>query len=61
MGGCGEKKKRWVYLHKVQGAFWEVVDTTLTLSFLKLNIIRKMSDGLKWTQLRSFGKDIKCF
>lgn len=43
----------------VQGAFWEVVDKTMTLSFLKFNIIRKVSDELKWTQLRSFGKDIK--
>lgn len=60
LGGCQKKKKkRWVYLHNVQGAFWEVVEKTLTLSFLKFNIIRKVSDELKWTQLRSFGKDIK--
>lgn len=58
LGGC-KKQKRWVYLHMVQGAFWEVVDKTMTLSFLKFNIIRKVSDELKWTQLRSFGKDIK--
>ena len=58
-GRFQKKKKRWVYLHKVQEVFWEVVDKAMILSFLKFNIIRKVSDELKWTQLRSFGKNIK--
>lgn len=51
-----KQEKKWIYWHKVQGTFWELVDKTQILYFLKLNIVRKVSDGLKWTQLLSFAK-----